>query len=145
VSDRISSDNDAVESVRATLERVGRTDRPQLTLPATADVPTDDVVRLSLSGDEYHARIEADLDDTPVVRGAFDNARLARTPGDGTDRLAEWADAAGVEFGGAVLFDIVTEGFKYGVRTPGERVIYDATDAPNSSLAAIAENLDDAT
>ncbi|MDG5775530.1 hypothetical protein VB773_06890 [Haloarculaceae archaeon H-GB2-1] len=142
MSDRISSDNDAVETVRATLERVGRTDRPQITLPDDADVPTDEVVRLSISGTEYHAHIEASLDGTPVIRGAFDNARLARTPDEGAERLAEWVESDGIEFGGSVLFDVVTAGFKYGVRSPGERVIYDATDAPDDSLAAIADQLE---
>jgi len=141
VADRIASDNDAIETHRCRLGRVGRTERPEVGVPAAAALPVEEPIRLSLGGTEAHARPETDLDGDPVIRGAFDNARLARTPGDGVDRLAEWVADNDLSFGSSVLLDVVTPGFKYGLRVPGERVVYDATDAPDRSLSSIAESL----
>ncbi|MFB6185122.1 MAG: hypothetical protein ABEI96_11250 [Haloarculaceae archaeon] len=140
MSDRIASDNDAVVSHRQSVERIGRTERPQVVLPETAAVAEGDVIRLSLSGTEYHARVETDLHGRSVVRRAAANARLARER-EGTDHLQSWVEAADVTLGGSVLVDVVTDGYKYGVRRPGERVVYDATDPPDDSLASLAEDL----
>jgi hypothetical protein len=141
VADRIASDNDAIETHRCPLERVGRTDRPEIRVQADVALPIEETIRLSLSGVETHARPETDLDGETVIRGAFDNARLARAHGEGVDRLSEWVDDRDLAFGSSVLLDVVTPGFKYGLRAPGERVVYDATDAPDRSLSSIAESL----
>ncbi|MFB6165003.1 MAG: hypothetical protein ABEJ31_07575 [Haloarculaceae archaeon] len=143
--DRVPSDHDAVETIRATLERVGRTDRLKVTLPADAAdaLPAGDVVRLVLDGRTRHSRVETDFDGAAELRGAFDSPTLARDPGAGTDRLAEWADAAGRSAGQSVLLDVVTDGYKYGLRAPGERAVYEATEAPSDSLSSIARDLEE--
>ena len=143
--DRVPSDHDAVRTIRATLERVGRTDRPKVTVPAEAAdcLPDEDVIRLSLDGTTTHAQVEQDFDGVPEIRGAFDSPSLAREPGEGTDRLAEWADDRDVSVGGSVLLDVVTSGYTYGLRAPGERAIYEATDPPSDSLASIARDIED--
>lgn len=141
MADRLPSDHDAVASHRATLSRVGRTDRAQVELPDAIEVDPGDVVRLALDGTVSHALVERTLEGEPVIRRAADNARLARE-GDGPDRLQEWVADADVRVGGSVAFDVVTSGFKYGLRTPGRRVVYEATDPPSSSLSDIAADLD---
>lgn len=143
--DRVASDHDAVETVRATLERVGRTDRRRVAIPADADaglVP-EEVVRLVLDGTTYHTLVERSLDGGLELRGAYESPTLARDPGNGTDHLPAWVDGTGVTLDGSVLLDVVTEGFKYGLRAPGQRAIYEATAAPDEGLSAIARDLEE--
>jgi len=141
VSDRLPSDHDAVTSYRTRRERVGRTSRVRVPLPAALDVAEGDVIRLSLAGTTYHAQVQSSLDGDLDVRGAFDNARRARAR-EGDNHLQSWVDDAGLGPGDAVVLDVVTSGFKFGLRRPGQRVIYEATDAPSSSLSDIARDLD---
>lgn len=143
--ERVPSDHDAVDTHRATVERVGRTDRHKVVVPeAAADaVPTDEVVRLDFDDATYHARVEQDLEGVPVFKGAYDTPSLARSPGDGENHLADWIAGTGVAVGDSVLLDIVTEGFKFGLRAPGERAVYEATEPPSDSLSQIARDLKD--
>lgn len=136
--DSVSSD--AVDSVRATLARAGRTDRPKVTIPDDARdrFPTEEVVRLDLGGKTRHARVERALDDTLEFRGAYANARQAREA-DGENLLAAWADDAGLDFGRTVHLDVVDEGTAYGLRAPGERAVYTVATSPDDSLADIAK------
>jgi hypothetical protein len=135
--------SDAVDSVRATLERAGRTDRPKIVVPDDARdaVPEGAVVRLSADGATYHARVELAIDDSLELRGLYDNARLARE-GDGENRLAAWADGQGLDFGRTVHLDVVDEGFFYGLRAPGERAVYRVPDRPDEGLADIARQVE---
>jgi hypothetical protein len=142
VTDRVPSDHETIASHRSHVESIGRTNRPRLPLPDAVDAAAGDVLRLSLEGDTYHAQVQESLDGGLDVRGAFDNARLARADDEGENRFAEWAAEVGLSAGDAVLVDVVTPGFKLGVRRPGERVVYDATDAPSSSLSDIASDID---
>jgi hypothetical protein len=143
VSDRVASDGDAVTTYRAELARSGGTRRPCLRLPDAAAVDAGDVIRLVLDGDEYHARVETDARGR-LLRGAYDNRRLARTDGEGErdNRLVEWVGSVDREAGDAVDLDEVTPGYLYGVRVPGRRTVYAVTRRPDASLADIAESLD---
>ena len=138
--DRLPSDHASVTTFRAKLARSGGTRRPCLRLPDETAVEQGDLIRLVLDGAVRHARVEADATGR-LVRGAFDNRRLARAGGEGTNRLVEWAAANDREPGAAVEFDEVEAGFLYGVRVPGERTVYEATEKPDDSLASIAEQL----
>lgn len=142
--DRVPSDHDSITTVDATLSPHGATRRPAIELPDEAAdvVPTGEVVRLSLSGDVYHARFEAYAGSVRAT-GAFDTPELARSPGDGQNRLRGWIDEQGLEYGRTVHLDVIEPGFKYGLRAPGERVVYDAPSAPDESLASIARRLDE--
>lgn len=145
MTDRVPSDHPSIETHRVPLARRGRLDRPRIDCSAAADsVPVGETVRLVLNGDTYHARVEAAFDDTPEIRGAYDNVRIAREPDAGadTDRLAEWRAAKDVEFGRSVLLDIVEPGFCYGLRVPGERAVYAAVEPPEDGLASIARRLE---
>jgi len=142
VPDRVPSDHATVETHRVPLESVGRTDRPQVRLPDGLDLSDGEVVRLALDGDTAHALVETDLDGDRVVRHAGDNPRVARER-EPPDRLAEWVEDGTVSTGGTVHLDVVTAGHAYGLRTPGERVVYTATDGPDASLADIAGELDE--
>jgi hypothetical protein len=141
MADAVSSDG--VESVRATLVRAGRTDRPKVTLPADARdrVAEDEVVRLSLGRTTRHARIERALDDGLEIRGAYDTPRAARER-DGPNRLVEWVEDVGLGFDRTVHLDVVEEGFFYGLRAPGERAVYHVPDRPDEGLAGIAEEIE---
>jgi hypothetical protein len=142
MSNRVASDHDAVTTFRARLARSGGTRRPCLRVPDDAALTAGDLIRLVLDGSEYHARVDEDAKGF-VIRGAYDNRRLAREPGEGENRLAAWVDTVGRGPGESVEFDEVDPGYFYGVRAPGKRAIYDVPRRPNDSLASIAENLEE--
>jgi len=142
VPDRVASDGEAVTTHRARLARSGGTRRPCLRLPDEVTLDAGDLIRLVLDGDEYHARVEADAKGR-LIRGAFDNRRLARADAEGENRLVEWVRGVDREAGQSVDVDEVTPGFFYGVRVPGKRAVYAVTRQPDTSLSAIAEGLDD--
>ncbi|MFC6989667.1 hypothetical protein ACFQJD_14895 [Haloplanus sp. GCM10025708] len=145
MSGRVASDNDAVTTYRARLARSGGTRRPCLRVPDDASdhgLDAGDLIRLALDGDVCHARVDEDANGL-VIRGAYDNRRLAKSPGEGENRLAEWVDTVGRDPGESVAFDEVEPGYFYGVRVPGHRAIYDVPARPNDSLAAIAERLEE--
>jgi hypothetical protein len=142
VSDRVASDGDAVTTYRAELARSGGTRRPCLRLPDDVALAPGDFVRLVLDGDEYYARVESDASG-PLLRGAYDNRRLARNDREGTNRLVEWVRGIDLDVGRSVDVDEVTPGDLYGVRVPGRRTVYTVTRSPDDSLASIAEDLRD--
>jgi hypothetical protein len=135
---RVASDHEAVDTHRSSVERVGRTRRPRIPLPDA--VEAEGVVRLTVGGSRYHARVEQGLAGDRDLRGAYDNARLART-GDGENRLRAWIEAAEAD-GETVLIDVVTPGYHYGLRLPGDRTVYEPVDPPSSSLVDLARDLD---
>lgn len=141
MSERIPSDHASVTTYRARLVRSGGTRRPCLRLPDEVGVEAGDLVRLVLDRREYHARVDEDATGR-LVRGAYDNRRLARTTGEGENRLVEWVEAAGRGPEAAVELDEVTAGSLYGVRVPGTRTTYEATEEPDESLASIARGLE---
>jgi hypothetical protein len=141
MADRIPSDHPSVETTRVPLETSGATSRPVVELPGDADVEAG-VVRLVLDGTEYHAEVQRPLTgDGYLLRGAYDTPDAARNA-DGPNRLAEWVDEGDARVGGSVLFDVVEAGHTYGLRAPGTRQVYRATESPDDSLSAIAEDLD---
>mgnify|MGYP000276436339 CR=1 FL=1 len=145
MADRISSDHASLPTVRATLARSGALDRPKVDISGDAAdrFPAEEVVRVVADETEYRARIESPLTgDGREIRGLYETPEFARNPGEGENLLGEWVDSTGVEFGQSVLVDVVEPGFKYGLREPGERAFYDATESPDDSLADIAESLD---
>lgn len=135
--ERIPHDHPTVETVRVTLSRYGRT-RSRLSLPDDDRFPQT-TTRLVLDNETYHTRIESG--DGPEIKGAYDNARLAREH-TGKDRLEGWRQSAEIDYGRSVLVDVIEPGFLYGVREPGERAVYEAVESPDDSLAAIARDLD---
>jgi hypothetical protein len=140
--DRVPSDHPSVHSVRARLARAGRTDRPRVEVPAEErDRFPEDVVRLVVDGTERFTRVEAAFSgDGLELRGAFGTPDGARNPDEGTDHLPDWQADHGVEFGGAVLVDVVDADYRYGLRAPGERQLYD-TGGGDSELQDLATDL----
>ena len=139
--ERVPSDPPSVTPHRARLERSGGTRRPCLRIPdGIDDIDAGDTVRLVLDGTEFHAPVTGDTTGL-VVRGAYDNRRMARER-DGANRLVEWADRTDTKPGDAVELDAVVSGTLYGLRVPGARAVYEATETPRDSLGAIAESLD---
>lgn len=144
MSSRLPSDSDAVETDRAELVRLGSARRQGVRLPETASetLAAGDSIRIVFDGTEHHADVAEDTRGL-LVRGAYDNKRLARTTGEGENRLAEWLRELGRESGNSVEFDTVVDGEQYGLRAPGDREIYTVKQGPRSSLASIADQLDD--
>jgi hypothetical protein len=140
VSDRVASDHASVTTHDARIVRSGGTRRPCVRV-LDDDVPTEDYVRVVCGGREYHGRFTTDSEGV-VLRGLYDNRRIARDPGDAENRLVEWLEALDLDFGRMLACDEIETGFLYGLREPGRRVVYEATEAPKQSLADIAENLD---
>ena len=153
---RVPSDGEDVSSVRVSLARSGGTRRPCVRLPDDADldgrvesgscdalrVSAGDLIRVAIDREEFHARVAADSRGR-LLRGAFDNRRLAREVGEGANRLVEWLDANDRDPGESVVLDVVVPGELYGLRTPGERTVYEATRGPRSSLADIARDVEE--
>jgi len=141
MAERVTSED--VRTVATVLERYGSTSRPQLRVEEADAVPTGEVVRLVVDGSERRARFVESAGGDVVLRGAFGSPRLARTPGEGEDYLRSWLDSTDLDFGRTVHLDVVTPEYKYGVRAPGERATYEATERPDSGLAAIARDVED--
>ncbi|WP_435180811.1 DUF7112 family protein [Halorussus sp. AFM4] len=148
MADRISSDHPSLTTVRATLVRSGGLDRPKVEIP-TEDVDADafpdgELVRVVADDTEYRARIESPLTgEGRELRGLYESPSLARNPEDGENHLSAWVEGTGIEFGQSVLVDVIEPGFKYGLREPGRRVFYEATESPDEGLADIARQLDE--
>jgi hypothetical protein len=152
---RITSDDDSVASVRVDVVRSGGTRRPCLRLPdddaldrrlesgdaGALGVNDGDVIRLLFDRETRYARVDADSQGR-LLRGAFDNRRLARSPGEGENRLLGWLREHDRAAGDTVLLDVVVSGDAYGLRLPGDRSVYDADAGPRGSLADIARDLD---
>lgn len=137
--------DEVLPTVTGTLARAGGTSRRELRLPADAsdDLPAGDVVRVVLDGTTYHAALSQTASGEPVVRGAYETPSMARDPRTADDHLAAWVDGHGLDAGRSVHVDVVETGYKYGVRVPGESATYDAVEPPRSSLADIADSLEE--
>ncbi|SFB78824.1 hypothetical protein SAMN05444422_10210 [Halobiforma haloterrestris] len=140
--DRVASDHPSVRTVRSTCTETATGVRLEIPADDRDAFPTDEVVRIVLDGDELFARVERALTgDELSIPGVYETPDLARDPGGGTDRLAEWVDDHGVPPGGSALVDVVEPEFLYGLREPGETTYYDAHEPPSDSLSEIAETL----
>lgn len=135
MSEWIPSDHDAVDSHRVRVEGVGRTDRPAVPIPEAVDLSAGDRCIVSLAGTETYAVVESDFDGQPRITSV---AASRSTAGSHTDRLADWLETAGIETGRSVRLDVITPGYKIGLRAPGATVRYRTRDPPDRSLAEIA-------
>lgn len=148
MADRVGDDHPSVTTIRGTLVRRGGTRRPAVALPAEDrdSLPAEGTVRLVLDGRQRHATVgerggSGAAGGTRAFFGAYDNARRARER-HGEDRLAEWVEARGLDFGRSVLVDVVEPGEVYGLRVPGEDAVYEVQRGPAESLRSIAEDLE---
>lgn len=139
MSDRIPSDHASVNSYRLNLSTIGRSGRLQLLLPDEIGLRPGDLISLSLGGDQYFSYIASTLDGLPAIRGAYPNRKLARDQ-EGHNSLQSWLAAADFGAGDAIVFDELRRGYAYGLREPGDRVIYEPPPPPDSSLVEIAES-----
>lgn len=139
--DRLPSDHASVRTERAEVARSGGTRRPCLRLPDSLDLNPGALVRLVLGGEEYHARVQ-DSSSGLLLRGAYDLKSEAKEPGRAENRLVEWLQDQGHEPGDPLDLDVLEAGERYGLRRPGERVVYEDTSSPGGSLQDIASDLD---
>jgi hypothetical protein len=140
--ERVPCDHPSVETVRATLARAGRTDRPKVALPDEPDrFPADELVHVALGREQCHARIDRAIDDSLEIRGVYATRRQAREA-DGENKLIAWAEREGIDLGRSVLVDVVEPGFVYGLRKAGTTTVYEVPERPKDSLASIAEDLE---
>jgi len=142
MADGVGGDHPSVTTLRGTLVRRGGTRRPAVDVSRDDRdaLPTGGTVRLVLDGRQRHAPV-GERGETRAFLGAYDNARRARER-DGPDRLAEWAEEHGIDFGRSVLVDVVEPGEAYGLRAPGEEAVYEVERGPAESLRRIAEDLE---
>ncbi|AWB27702.1 DUF7112 family protein [Halococcoides cellulosivorans] len=138
MSERIPCDHASIESHRVTVERVGRR-RPAIPIPDAVDLAVGDRCVVSLGGTETHAVVESDVEDAPRITAVGETRADA---GEGpSGRLADWLDSVDVQIGRSVTMDVVTPGYKIGLRPPGESVTYQTRDPPDRSLDSIARDL----
>lgn len=133
--------HESVESIAASVERVGGTRRRQVVAPAL-ERPSDDIVRLDIEGTTYRAPVAETAAGDLAFRGAYESPSLARDRS-GRNHLADFLAAHDLEPGRTVHVDVVEPGFRYGLRAPGQRATYHSTGQPSSSLADIARSLDE--
>lgn len=141
MTDRVSHDHPTVDTIPATIQRYGRTTRPEIRLQGPIAVDPGTVTRLVLGGSTYRT-VVADPDEEPVIRGVFETPSLARNPGTGHDVLPDWIEDRGLAPGRTVHVDVVESGFLYGLRAPGETATY-RTGRPDATLADIARRMAD--
>ena len=143
MSTRLPSDSDAIDSHRATIVRRGGSRTPCLELPpAVAEVvAVDDHLTIVIDGAEQHATVSGD-NTGPLLYGAYETRKQARTTGAGPNRLGEWLRALDREIGDSVICDVIVDGERYGLRAPGARAVYTVKHEPRDSLQSIAESLD---
>ena len=139
MTERVASDTPGVEHVEGTVERHGATTRLRVGLPTDAPLTAGDVVRLVLDDTEYFTRPTETTEGIAIVDAA-ETPALARDPDGDENHLVAWLDDRALAEGRTVHLDVVVEGYRYGLRAPGERAVYDATE-PDRGLASIARDL----
>ncbi|MFB6162179.1 MAG: hypothetical protein ABEJ86_01890 [Halococcoides sp.] len=139
MAERLPSDHDAIDSHRVTVERIGRTSRPSVSIPAGVDLDPGDRCVVSLAGTETHAVVDSGFDGDARI-GAVADSRSAAGEGP-TGRFADWLESVDIPIGRSIALDVITPGYKIGLRPPGERVIYHTRDPPDRSLTSIARDL----
>lgn len=141
MADRVPHDAPAVSTYDGRLVTRGRTGRLGIRIPASAPVSPGEVVRLILNESTYHTRPARPINgDGTEIRGAFPTPDEARDGDSSRDSLPDWLSQRDLEAGRTVHVDVIVEGFRYGLRAPGERAVYDA-GRPDQSLQDIAEDL----
>jgi hypothetical protein len=143
MGERVSSETPSISTYRASLAPSGATSRPRIELPADSrSALPDSPVRLVLDGTTYHAPLRL-TESGPVIQGAYGNARLARSSGEGTNHLPAWVELMDLAIGRSVMVDVVVPETLLGARPPGTTVVYEPVDPPDSSLRSIAEGLEE--
>lgn len=141
MTDRVRHDSASVQTVDGHVIRRGRSGRMAVELPDEAALSSESVVRLLLDETEYKMVPHEPFRGSGLeIRGAYGTAESARNPGSAHNQLDEWIQSHGLEPGRTVHLDIITEGFRYGLRAPGEEAIYPA-GRPPTGLQDIAEDL----
>lgn len=140
--ERITHDHPTVETVDATVVRDGPTTRTVVETDADLETSGADLIRLVLDGTEYRARIEPVGSGRYRIRHAAKTPRMARNPSDGENKVLEWVSGQDLSVGRTIHLDIVEPGFRYGLRAPGEKAVYES-GRPDDSLAAIARQVEE--
>lgn len=143
MTDRIAHDHPTIETIEAKIDRHGGTTRPEVVVTEPLDVEPETLVRLVLDGTEYRAPVEASGRGQPVFRHAASSPSAARNPGTAENVLTDWIAERDLDVGRSLHLDVVEPGFRYGLRAPGEKAVYDGGQ-PDESLASIARALDSA-
>ena len=141
MADRLPSDHDSVETVRARVERHGGSRR--LAIPREAVPDDESLVRVVLDERIRFGRLNEGTEDDRWLVGVFDTTRGASDHGSGQDRLDPWLDENDRSIGSSVEVDVIEPGRRYGLRVPGARTVYTGVERPDAGLDAIARRLAD--
>lgn len=144
MGETVPSDHDSVTAYRVALSSIGATSRLEVGVPAECGTTPGSLISLSLGETTTWAVPEETLDGSTAIRGSFPNRRQARA-GEGTNRFEAWLDAKGLRAGDTLVLDCLRSGWAYGLRKPGDRVLYRPPAQPDQSLADIARSLDSDT
>ncbi len=142
--DRVPSEHDVIDSYAGEIVPHGPRRRLAVAVPSSVPLPTGDVIRLRLPSDTttYFARPEAFADtDRRRLSGAFHTPDAARTPGTADNCLRAWLANTDLGIGRTIYIDVIEPGFKYGLRGPGDRLLYTLPNQSNSGLNDIATRL----
>lgn len=141
--DRVASDHPSITTVRATVVRHGGRNR-RLELPPSATDLLGDRGEIEVIVDERRrvGRCRT-VADTPAIVGLYDTNAAAAGDIEGENRLTSTLSAMDRPIGSSVLVDAIDPGRRVGLRPPGQRAIYDAVRTRESSLDAIARDLED--
>lgn len=143
MTDRVASDHASISTLDGTIVAHGPTSRPAIELPDETECSTGEVLRLVVDGTVRFTVPQSFAGDTVRLSGAFETPDDARSPSGATNQLRAWLDQIDLNIGRTVHVDVIDEGFKYGVRAPGTRVVYDAPESPSDSLASIASQIEE--
>lgn len=143
MADRIASDHPTIDSIRAEVVRHGGR-RRRLKVPASERtvVPGDGVIEVIVDERTCFARCQ-EIRDQPAIVGLYDTMAAAKDEVTGSDWLVNWLDDNGHSIGSSVLLDVLQPGKRIGLRSPGDRAVYDVPQSPDNSLAEIARDLSD--
>ena len=139
--DRIASDHPSLRTVRAHVVRHGG-GRHRLELPVddTDVLPADGVLEVVVDERRRFGRCRT-VGGHPGLVGLYETHAAATGAAEGANRLDGWLDRAGRRRGSSVLVDVLTEGERIGLRSPGEETVYHVVRPRDSSLDDIARDL----
>jgi hypothetical protein len=136
MTDRVASDHPTVDTYRVTVRRHGGPNGRAVELDCP-DHPADGD-HIVLDGATRYAAVAGDR-----LLGVYPSPAMARDRAVEADELPGWLERIDRGPDRSLALDVIESGFLYGLRAPGESVVYEAVERPDESLSSIAEQFRD--